>query len=87
MAVSGIIFKIKRDIGRKTLIFHIAFHLTCTIIFPLYFFPKILIQTAQFPAVSIFISVCTLFVWLRSDNLIRRDDDDDDDDAGKKMKY
>jgi len=30
MAISCIVFEIKRDIGRKTPIFHTPFHLTCT---------------------------------------------------------
>jgi len=50
MAVSYAVFEIKRDIGRQVLIFHLLFHLTCTIICsvePIQFFVKILIQTVQ----------------------------------------
>ena len=48
MAVSFIVSKIKRDIGRKTPLFHTPFHLTCTVTKnPFEFVPKILIHSVR----------------------------------------
>jgi len=46
MAVPCTIFEIKRDIGRKTSIFHTSLYLTCTIP-ELLIFAKILIQIVR----------------------------------------
>jgi len=50
MAVPCTVFELKRDICRKTPIFHTPLHLTCTILKnPFEFLPQILIQIVRVP--------------------------------------
>jgi len=51
MAASCSVFKVKRDIGRKTPIFHTPLYLTCTIPYrtPVEFLTEILMQIVRVP--------------------------------------